>query len=161
MIKRQRGSHVVEFSIVGSVFFLLFFGAFEVGRLLYTWHGLDEAARRGARVAVVCPLNESAIKNVAVFGDPETGDDRLYPGLTTDKVTVSYLDDDGVAITLPEPMTDAVYGTIENVRVEITDYEHQFIIPGLPLSITAPTFATTLPRESLGVSRTEVSCPFF
>ena len=39
------------------------------------------------------------------------------------------------------------------VRVSIQNYQHDLIIPFFARSISMPTFATTIPRESLGVSR--------
>jgi Flp pilus assembly protein TadG len=49
---RFRGQAMVEFAIVGSIFFMLIFGVIEGGRLLFTYHQINHAAREGARFAV-------------------------------------------------------------------------------------------------------------
>jgi Flp pilus assembly protein TadG len=42
---------MVEFAIVASIFFSLIFGVIEGGRLLFTYHQVNHAAREGARYA--------------------------------------------------------------------------------------------------------------
>ena len=150
--RKARGVTTVEFAIVGSVFFIALFGVIEFGRALYTLNTLSEAARRGARVAAVCPLNHSAIARVALFNAPgETGPSPLVYGLKEDNIEVSYLQADGQAIADPA----ANYSDIRFVRVAISDYEFTSLIPfiGSGNVFQTPGFAATLPRESLGVSR--------
>jgi len=50
---RRRGASAVEFAIVAPVFFLLIFGMFEFGRMIMVQQLLTNAARSGARVAVI------------------------------------------------------------------------------------------------------------
>lgn len=50
---RRRATYLVEFAVAATVFFLFLFGVIEYGRLLMTRHLLDNAAREGARYAVV------------------------------------------------------------------------------------------------------------
>jgi hypothetical protein len=132
-MKRQKGLYIVEFAIVGLVFFILLFGALEFGRALFVWNTLTEATRRGARLAVVCPIDHASIKNVTLFNDPgDAGASPVLPSLDIDMVDVSY----------PAGL----------VQVRITGYQHTLLIPlPIPLDpLTAPDFETTLPRESLG-----------
>ena len=148
----------MEFAFVATTFFLVLFGVIEFGRALYVWNALNEVTRRGARVAAVCPVNHSAIKSVAVFDTPGgTGESPFLHGLTTDNVTVEYLD------TSSNPIGDPIanYSDIRYVRVSVTDYQHTLMIPFLGGSgtVTTPGFAATLPRESLGVPR-EGETPF-
>lgn len=139
-MKRIRGLYAVEFSIVASVFFLLLFSAIEVGRLLYTYNVLHEAARRAARVAVVCLVTDDT-RNLGLFNGAS-----LVPNLNVANLKISYLDIDG------SDSTDLTYGSdIKLVRAEIINYQHQFIIPGLTMTLNSPIFSSTLPRESLGV----------
>src|SRR5262245_23728071 len=147
---RQAGLATVEFAIVGATFFMLLFGVLEFGRGLYVWHALNEATRRGARVAAVCPPNRSAIRTIAVFDTPGgTGESPFVHGLTTDNITVEYLDEDSNPIG--DPMGN--YGDIRYVRVSVTDFQHTLLVPflGDDATVTTPGFAATLPRESLGV----------
>lgn len=123
---RQAGVAAVEFALVSVVFFMILFGALEMGRLLWTWNAAAEATRLGARMAVVCDINEPNI--VARMRE------RL-PALAATNVTLVYI---------PSGCTDA---NCQSVRVQLSGYTHQAIIPFAPLSITIPPFQTTLPRE--------------
>lgn len=122
----QAGVAALEFALVASVFFMIMFGAVEMGRLLWTWNAAGEATRLGARMAVVCSLNEAAIV---------TRMRERLPALIPGNVTINYL---------PAGCTDA---TCDSVRVTLAGYTHQAIIPFAPLSIPIPPFQTTLPRE--------------
>lgn len=142
MRSRQAGMTTVEVAIVGAVFLLAIFTLIETGRLLWAWETLNEATRRGARVAAVCPLNHASIANVAVFKDPATGTGgTVLPGLSPADVNVTYLNANE---NPPVDWCDIAY-----VRVSI-NYQHTFFVPGLQTIIPAPDFETTLPRESLG-----------
>jgi hypothetical protein len=140
-MKHIRGVYAIEFSIVASVFFLVLFSAIEVGRLLYTYSVLHEAARRAARIAVVCQVSAD-IHSQALFNGAD-----LVPNLTNDNLSISYLKLDGTIID--DLVNDR--GFIRLVRAEITGYKHQFLVPGLSRTLISPTFSATLPRESLGV----------
>lgn len=54
--KYMRGTYTVEFAIVGLLVFTLLFGVVEMGRLYFTVNALDEAVRRGTRLAAVCDI---------------------------------------------------------------------------------------------------------
>lgn len=141
---QQTGVTTVEFAIIGFVLFLTIFALIETGRLLWVWESLAEATRRGARVAAVCPVNHSAIANVTVFNDPNSsGASAIIDGLSTGQVTVSYLNQGGA----PE----INWCDIEYVRVQITGYVHNFVVPIVGSFLNAPDFVTTLPIESLGL----------
>ncbi len=141
--RRQAGLTTVEVAIVGAVFLLAIFTVIEVGRLMWTWETLNEATRRGARVAAVCPRDHPAIKNVAIFNAPNVGGgSSTLPDLSVANVDVSYLDTNG------NPTGN--WCSIEFVRVRIINYQHDYFMPGVGLLINAPAFETTLPRESLG-----------
>jgi Flp pilus assembly protein TadG len=51
--RRRRGATLVETAVVLSTFLLFVFGVFEYGRFVMTRHLLENAAREGARIAVV------------------------------------------------------------------------------------------------------------
>lgn len=147
--RRQEGITTVEFAIVGAVVLLAIFTVIEIGRLLWTWESLAEATRRGARVAAVCPVNHAAIANVAVFNEPaSSGSSAIIHDLTTGQVTVSYLDQNG--ITLADP-ANADWCDIRYVRVRITGYTYNYVVPMVGSFLNAPAFETTLPAESLGL----------
>lgn len=144
--RRQKGLSTVEFAIVAALLFLLLFGVIEVGRAMFVVSALDESTRRGARMAVVCPVNDPAIAQAAAF------DGTLVPGLDATDIVVEYLDENGAAVVDP---ANAGFRLIRYVRVGVPGFQHQMLIPlATPLAqITMPDFATVLPRESLGIPR--------
>ena len=144
MKKHQQGLATVEFAFIGLLMIIVFFAVIEFGRLLWVWNTLAEAARRGARAAVVCPVDHAAPANIAVFNAPNVnGASPVLTGLTPANVSVQYLDSASVP-------TD-VFEDIRYARVSITGYSFNLLIPTLNATLTAPDFATTLPRESLGI----------
>ncbi len=148
MKHQQKGLYIVEFALVAALFFVLLFAVIEFARVLFVWNTLTEATRRGARLAVVCPVGHASIANVTVFNAPAAaGASSILPGLDSSDVVTDYLDQAG-AVT-------ASFNDIRYVRVSIVGFTHTLLIPallpGLPaMTLTAPAFETTLPRESLG-----------
>lgn len=149
---RQSGTTTVEFAIVGALFFMVLLGVLEFGRAMYTWNTLSEVARRGARVAAVCPLYHSAIDRVALISAPgDGGDSPFVHGLKTEHIRTEYLDADGAVV--PDPVGN--YADIQFVRVSINGFQYTSLIPFITVDRIFPTpgFAATLPRESLGIPR--------
>lgn len=132
----ERGATLVEFSIAALVFLVSMFAVIEFGRALWVHNALSDAARRGARYAVLhSPGDADKVKNVVVYGDEDGGGQPLVPNLTTGNVSVDYSD-----FALNK-------GT---VSVSVTDYEFQFVIPIVGTTITMPSYSTTLTGESVG-----------
>lgn len=153
-LHRQRGVTTIEFAIVGVVLMAVLIGVIEFGRAIYTYNMLSEAARRGARVAAICPVNHSMIRRVALFGQPgDSGPSSMILNLDESNIALSYLDQDGAVIANPQ----GSFGSIRYVRVAITDYQHPMLIPFADITLSAPGFAATLPRESLGIPREGVA----
>ena len=146
-IHRQKGLTSVEFSIVAVAMFIVLFAAVEMGRALFVMNLLSEATRRAVRVAAVCPINDPAILQAATLADTPGGVplDRL----DSNRISVVYLNQNGNVVADPT----GNFGQIRYVRVSVTGYVHDMIVPFLNLSIAAPDFAATLPRESLGIPR--------
>ena len=59
--RTQGGLTTVEFAIVGLVLLTTLFAIIEFGRIVFTYNVLQEGARRAARVAAVCAVNDPAI----------------------------------------------------------------------------------------------------
>jgi hypothetical protein len=147
--RSQQGTTSAEFAVIGLVLFTVIFALIDLSRLYWNMAALDEATRRGARVAAVCPVNDPFVAQTALF-------DGLIPSLGTQHISVEYLDEDGVAVADPAA---ANYGDILYVRVSIQDFQLQTFIPGLQTVITMPAFETTIPRESLGrIGTADVNC---
>jgi len=135
--KDETGATLVEYAIGASVFIMAVFGVLEFGRALWAHNALCDAARRGARYAVLHPYGDPAVKNVVVYDDPNGGTQPLMPELTTGNVVVTYSGDFSVNA-----------GT---ATVTITGYQFKFVLPFLPSTITMPAYSTTLTGESAGV----------
>lgn len=126
---RQRGAAAVEFGLVAALFFTLVIGIMEMGRVLFYWNAAAEATRLGARMAVVCDLNDADIRDrirnmLTIVPAAQIGIDYAPAGCNVDtctSVTVRILG--GVGVTT--------------------------FIPFVPLGLVLPAFSTTLPRESL------------
>ena len=132
----ERGATLVEFSIAATVFLMVLFAVIEFGRALWVHNALADAARRGARYAVLHSAADSnKVKNIVVYGDEDGGDTPMIPNLTTENVDVDYSD-----FALNK-------GT---VSVSITEYEFQFVIPIVGTTITMPNYSTTMTGESVG-----------
>lgn len=134
--KKERGASLVEFSIAATVFLTVMFAVVEFGRALWTHNALADAARRGARYAV---LNEQSkideVKRVVVYGSLEDNTKPILDNLTTDNVDVNY---DGFGMDV---------GT---VQVTIKEYDFKFIVPIVSTTIRMPKYTTTLTGESAG-----------
>jgi hypothetical protein len=158
--KHQRGTSTVEFAIVAAFLFIMIFGVLEIGRGYYVYSMLDEVARRGSRLASVCPINDPGIPQLAVFNaSGDGGDSTLVSNLTPGHVVIDYLDANGVVVGAPAD--PANFGQIRYVRSRVMNYQHAVIVPfvaGLT-SVTMPNFESILPRESLGIPRGGVITP--
>ena len=112
--KGELGTTMAEFALIAAVFFMIIFAIIEFGRLLYTHNALTDAARRGARYAVLHeqPLDSTdpCVKNVVVYGETHISGAGCTPtgpplinGLTATNVTVTYegADDDNNPSTPP------------------------------------------------------------
>lgn len=141
----QRGSTVAEFAIVSGLFFMIIFGIIEFGRLLYTHNALTDAARRGARYAVLHRQNLTCVQNAVIFGEAQLHGDECTPsgpalvnGLTTTNVVVEYD---------PPADFDMNNGT---ATVKIQNYQFNLSIPFFRKTLTMPAYTTTLTAESAG-----------
>jgi hypothetical protein len=135
--KNERGASLVEFSIAATVFLMTMFAVLEFGRALWVHNALTDAARRGARYAVLHKASDIAdVKKVVVYGNPAGGTTPVVDNLGIPNVDVSY---SGFGL-------DA--GT---VSVSITNYQFQFLLPIGPTSIQMPGYTTTLTGECAGI----------
>ncbi|HEX5873123.1 MAG TPA: TadE/TadG family type IV pilus assembly protein [Pyrinomonadaceae bacterium] len=132
----ERGATLVEYSIAVMVFMIAMFAVIEFGRAIWVHNALSDAARRGARYAVLNSAgNVDQVKNVVVFGDPAGGSQPTVPNLTPTNVQVTY----------------SSFGlNTGTVSVSVTNYQFQFVIPIVGTTITMPSYTTTLTGESVG-----------
>ena len=135
--QRERGAALVEFAIGATVFLMVMFAVIEFGRALWVHNALADAARRGARYAVVnSAASSEAVKNIVVYGDAAGGTEPLVNNLSTANVSVTY----------------SAFGLSGGTAtVSITNYQFQFVLPLVSTSIQMPSYATTLTAESAGL----------
>ena len=134
--KTERGASLLEFSIAATVFLTVLFGVVEFGRALWVHNALTDAARRGARYAVLHKQTDiDDVKKIVVYGDL-TSTTPLLENLSTSNVTVTY---NGFNLDT---------GT---ATVFIHDYQFQPILPLTFGPITMPNYTTTLTGESAGL----------
>jgi Flp pilus assembly protein TadG len=136
----QRGVAAVEFALIAGLLCTLLLGVMEMGRLLWTWNAAVEATRYGARLAVVCDLNDSHIKTRMIS--------RL-PSLGTANITISYLNP-------PAAVNTCTAANCKAVRVALTGYTFTASIPFVPMTLTLPAFSTTLRKEFMSSVANEV-----
>ncbi len=146
-IGNQKGSTVAEFAVVALVFFMVVIGIIEFGRLLYTHNALTDAARRGARYAVLHEENAPCLDNVVIYGethiDPVTcapSGPPLINGLTSANVSVQY-----------QGSAPNAYGmNLGTATVTIENFTFDLGIPLFSKSLNMPKYSTTLTAESAG-----------
>ena len=140
-IRANRGIALVEFSLIGLLFFMLLFGVIEVGRLMLTLNLLDHTTRVAARLAAVCPTTENNIVK-------QQAESINLPDFGSQNITIKYLDE---LLNPMDPTDDDEFDDITFVSAEITGYSHRLLIPGVDINVSVPNFRTLIPSESLGV----------
>ncbi|WP_085724827.1 TadE/TadG family type IV pilus assembly protein [Pseudomonas sp. R37(2017)] len=150
--KHMRGTYTVEFAIIGLLVFTLLFGVVEMGRLYFTVNALDEAVRRGTRLAAVCNISDPVVLRRAIFNAAsDAGTSQLIGNLATTNLTLSYLDANGAVVANPADTSGANgFRAIRYVQLSLQNFVFNLFIPGFGVPITLPAFRATLPRESLG-----------
>ena len=150
--KYMRGTYTVEFAVIGLLVFTLLFGVVEMGRLYFTVNALDEAVRRGTRLAAVCNISDPVVLRRAIFNAAgDAGNSKLIGDLATTHLTLTYLDVNGALVANPADLVSVNgFRAIRYVRLSLQNFVFNLFIPGFGVPITLPTFRATLPRESLG-----------
>lgn len=155
----QKGLTTVEFAVVAAVLFLMIFAVIEIARAFFVYSMLDEVARRGSRLAAVCPVNDPAIPQLAVFNASGDGSESpLVKGLTPGNVVIDYLAADATIVADPG---DSGFAQIRYVRARVVGFQHSVFLPFLEglSNFQMPNFESILPRESLGVPREGTVAP--
>ena len=134
--RKQRGVAAVEFALVAGLLFMLLIGTMEMGRVLFYWNTATEATRLGARLAVVCDKDDTAIK---------TSMNEMLGILAPSNIDVAWTPG-GCDIN-----------SCQSVTVSITGLNVATFIPFVPLNLSMPSFSTTLPRESMDSTNPDCS----
>lgn len=164
--KNESGKSLAEFAVVALFFFMMIFAVIEFGRFLYTHNALNDAARRGARYAVLhraeiaqdgTPRVAKCVKNVVMYGethiaaypncDPLANQPVLINGIAAATIEVKFngADLDG------NPASPNPYGAnLGTATVTISNFVFQISIPLFRRGLTMQKYSTTLPAESAG-----------
>jgi Flp pilus assembly protein TadG len=116
--KSRVGQGLVEFALIGPVFLLLVFGILEGGRLLWTFHTLNNAAKEGARYTTVRGSGSTLPDAPATGASIKTYILTKSTGL------------DGANLNVDLVLVDGDMDDRSRFRVETT-YEHDFIITSI------------------------------
>jgi hypothetical protein len=148
--RAQRGATAVEFALVSLfILFPLLFATIELGRVVFYWNAATEVTRLGARLAVVCDLNDSDIKRRMT---------ALFPVIDAGNIDIAY--------TFGSCATAActTHVRVSVKRLYVPTYIPNFLGLANKNNFHFPSFSTTLPRESMrstfpGAGGTEVANP--
>jgi Flp pilus assembly protein TadG len=148
----QRGSTLIEFTVVASAFFMMLLAICAGSNLYFTHNALVETTRRGARFAAT---QKSA--NPAVASRTTNGCDSTGPNLASIRNYAIYGNAAGTGTNLLslQPANICVeYSSFGvgagSVSVSITGYTYSFVIPGINQQITMPAYRSTAAGESAG-----------
>jgi Flp pilus assembly protein TadG len=153
-----RGQSMVEAALILPVFLLVLVGIFDVGRLVFAYHTVNNAAREGGRQAIVdqtsphiqaraaqhaVALGVEAVDVVVDFRDPETPD--------TPNSCLTEDGDDALG-------TDSIYGC---VAVVVVPYQYAAATPliGNLLGTMQVTGEVRFPVEFNCVEPDRPQCP--
>jgi len=117
---------MLEFGIAAAVIFPIFAGSFQYGYSYYVYNSLQTSVRAAGRYAAARTYDSAtatpsaafttAVKNMAVYGNPLGGTRSVAPNLTTDKVTVSVTFSMGtpsrVTVQVNNFQINGVFGTV-------------------------------------------------
>lgn len=133
MTSSQRGATAVEFALVLILFLTFTLGIIDFARMLFTWSAANEAARAGARYAVVC-------------------DNTTNEGLVLAKMQALLPQITNINLAWNPPGCSPA--TCEGVELTIVDLDYRWISPVAGFAAMAPigmpSFSTYLTREMMG-----------
>jgi Flp pilus assembly protein TadG len=143
--QRARGQALVEFALVIPVFLFAMVALFDLGRAVFAYNSLTNAAREGARIAIV----NQHVASITARAKAQTA----IVELDDPSVSVGFyqVDDDG-GPDLSDPCTPAAVGCLARVRFEATYH------PITPL-VASVAFGDGVTLTATSVLTVEYSCP--
>ena len=142
---RERGSAMVEAAICIPLLLVLMVGIFEVGRAYETWQVLTNAAREGARMAVM-PTSDPNTTRALIR-------EYMANGQLTRAATATVNIDEGASIN--------VNGTAVSASLVTVDYPFEFIMLQPVVRLVAPgaTVGGPITMRATAVMRNEAAAP--
>jgi Flp pilus assembly protein TadG len=119
--RRRRGMAMVEFVLILPALLVILFGILEFGVLFFQWQTLSNAAREGAREAIVFRKNCDA-------GTVQT---------LIEQTVIDYADAANITVAAADiSITGPCLGTGQPLRVEVTHDFTFHVLPGFLASFT-------------------------
>jgi Flp pilus assembly protein TadG len=172
-LRSERASTAVEAALIMPVLIFFTFGIIEFAMVMFEMNRANDATRRAARQIVIgnpipdvtdlidldttpvtCDMpggsvqcsGGASVDNAATFTDALADMQLILPNMTSANLVVVYNASEGIDGAMPGVNTPMITVTLE-------DYTYNFIIagvvPGMPTSITLPSFSTTLVGPSV------------
>lgn len=143
-----QGQSLVEFALILPVIVLTVFGLFDLGRGVFSYNTLAQAARQASRTAIV-DQDATRVKAVAIAAAPTLG-------LTTGNVSVCFKTDETTQKNCNSPSTDncpqatRVIGCLAIVTTTLTY---------APMTPILSTLVPSIALSSTSVQAIEYVCP--
>jgi Flp pilus assembly protein TadG len=142
--RTDSGAELVEFALVLPVLLVLIAGVADFALLFHGYHVTTNAAREGARLAILpgYDANSYATVRTRVTNYLAAGGAR------------------GTALTNVAPVALDLGGGLTGSGVQVTlTYTHSFLFVGPVIGLINGTFANTLTYQTVAQMRTEVQTP--
>ena len=151
----SRGQSLVEFAIVLPIITLVVLGLFDLGRAVFTYNTLAQAARQGNRAAIV-DQNSDRVKAVAVAAAPTIG-------LTSSNLSVCFKTEDSSQTNCSSSTDNCsssvrVIGCLAIVTASVT---YVPITPVISIMFPSISLSSTSigPIDYVCPNETKVACP--
>jgi Flp pilus assembly protein TadG len=139
--KSRRGVAAVEFALVAPLFFMFVFGIIEYGRMVMVQQVMTNAAREGARIAIVPGTATATVQSqVATYltnGAVISSASVLNSGTGKPSMTVS-----------PDPPSGAASGSLVTVTVTVPFTSVSWLPTPIYLGATTMTATCTMRTEN-------------
>jgi len=147
-LRSERGAELIEFALVVPMLLLVLLGIADFGFMFQRYEVLTNAAREGARVAVLPGYTVSDVKTrvcayMASGGVPATG----CPNPSNPVISVA---DATVAM--------AVGPALQVKRVQVT-YTHSYLFVGGIAGLFSGSLTTSFPITTVAIMRSELAAP--
>ena len=153
---RSRGQSLVEFAVILPVITMVVLGLFDLGRAVFTYNTLSQAARQANRTAIV-DQNTDRVKAMAVAAAPTIG-------LSPSNVSVCFKTPSSTQTNCASPATDnctssnRVIGCLAIVTASMTYVPMTPVISLLMPSISLSSTSIG-PIDYVCPSGTSTTCP--
>jgi Flp pilus assembly protein TadG len=146
-LRSERGAELIEFALILPMLLLIMLGIVDFGFMFQRYEVLTNAAREGARIAVLPGYTTEDVE-ARVCAYVETGGLPLTGACPIPSNPV--IDVDDVTIAMPA-------GTaLEGKSVSVT-FTHSYMFVGPIAGLFSGTFTTTFPITSTAVMRNELA----